>query len=141
MTANVIVTWRRALCSLATIRTCCTYTYYTYVYVHCDHKCECAERVSALLLTDLRIGEILGLAFKADLIALHFISVCCLSSAAALTRQRNESHTSTAWLIESVTTCEIPAFGGISLALRGNSAFGAALRVPPAPILHRLRRR
>ena len=32
-------------------------------------------------------------------------------------------------------TRKIPAFGGISLALRGNGAFGAAFRVPSAPRL------
>ena len=39
---------------------------------------------------------------------------------------------------------QTPAFGGISLALRGNDAlgaFGAPFRAPAAPILRRLRRR
>ena len=34
-----------------------------------------------------------------------------------------------------------PAFGGISLVPQGYGAFGAAFRVPAAPILRRLRRR
>ena len=33
---------------------------YMHVGVHCDHKCECAEWVSALLLTDLRFGKFWG---------------------------------------------------------------------------------
>ena len=37
-------------------------------------------------------------------------------------------------------TRETTAFGGISLALRGNGAFGTAFRAPPAPIWRRLRR-
>ena len=33
-----------------------------------------------------------------------------------------------------INTREIPAFGGISLALRGSGAFGALIGAPPAPI-------
>ena len=42
---------------------------------------------------------------------------------------------------ELVDTREIPAFGGISLALRGSGASGAMLRGTSAPICRRLRRR
>ena len=38
-------------------------------------------------------------------------------------------------IIRILYTREIPAFGGTSLALRGNGAFGAAFRAPTAPIL------
>ena len=39
-----------------------------------------------------------------------------------------------------IYTREIPAFGRISLALRGNGATGAAFRAPSAPRLGRTRR-
>ena len=37
-------------------------------------------------------------------------------------------------VIELFNTREIPAFGGISLALRGSSTFGAPVGVPAVPI-------
>ena len=40
-----------------------------------------------------------------------------------------------------IGTREIPAFGGISLALRGSGAFSVTSKAPPAPNCRRLGRR